>query len=339
MAGALLATVLCGCSRDDGWIEQRRFAMGTWVDTIYQRPDGDIDARVERDLDASLRHYEIDYYAWADGELGRLNAALTAGKPGEVSDELAALLERARTLSLRSNGFFDPGVGAVVEAWGFHDSRSEPHEPSAAFLEAWAADPAGIAELQIDGNRVSSGDPRLVIDLGGIAKGFVVDRLLERFAAAGIGNVLIDAGGDVRVLGSRGTRRWSIGIQSPRDATGMIGSIELDDGEAAFTSGDYERFFDTDEERRHHLLDPATGLPAAHTQAVTVIARDGALADAAATAIFVAGPQRWQQIARSLGIRYVLRVDTDGTIGMTPAMRERVRMQADLETATMREQP
>jgi len=339
LAGIVLAVLLAGCSSDDGWLQHRRFAMGTWVDTIHPKLDPEIGGRIEHDIDAALRRYEIDYYAWADGELGRLNAAIADGESFEASDELTDLLNRAQALSLRSGGYFDPGVGAAVEAWGFHDAQSQPHEPSAEFFESWTANRIGIADLRIEGNRVSSTDDRLTIDLGGIAKGEVVDRLLEHFAAEGVENVLINAGGDVRVLGRHDRRRWSIGIQSPRDAADLIGSIELFDGEAVFTSGDYERFFETDTGRRHHLLDPVSGLPATHTQAVTVIARNGSLADAAATAIFVAGPLHWREIADSLDIRYVLRVDSDGAIEMTPAMRERVRMQADPEPVTMREQP
>jgi len=335
----MLAVLLAGCSSDDGWLQHRRFAMGTWVDTIHPKLGPELSERIEHDIDAALQRYEIDYYAWADGELGRLNTAIAAGEAFEASDELTDLLHRAQILSLRSGGYFDPGVGAAVAAWGFHDAQSQPQEPSAEFLEGWAANRIGIADLTIEDNRVSSADERLTIDLGGIAKGEVVDRLLERFTAEGVDDVLVNAGGDVRVLGRHGTRSWSIGIQSPRHVADLIGSIELFDGEAAFTSGDYERFFETETGRRHHLLDPVSGLPATHTQAVTVIAPNGSLADAAATAIFVAGPLKWRETADSLGIRYVLRVDADGGIEMTPEMRERVRMQAGPEPATMHEQP
>jgi thiamine biosynthesis lipoprotein len=206
--------------------------------------------------------------------------------------------------------------------------------PSAEFLANWAAAPAGIAELDIQGNRIAAARS-IVVDLGGIAKGEIVDRLLELFVRAGIHDALVDAGGDVRVIGSRGGRAWTIGVQSPRAAEDLLGSIELRDGEAAFTSGDYERYFDSDSGRSHHLLDPRTGRPATHTQAVTVLAANGALADAAATAIFVAGPENWRATASALGITHVLRVGADGAIEMTPAMRERVRMHAPREPATM----
>ena len=308
--------------------------MGTWVDMIHRPLDARSERRLQDELDASLRRYEVDYYAWADGELARLNTALAAGRSFEASGELTTLLARARVLSARSEAFFDPGVGALVEAWGFHTGDNPGREPPAEFLADWAADPPGIADLRISGNRIA-GDRALIVDLGGIAKGEVVDRLLERFSAAGARDVLINAGGDVRVLGSRGERGWTVGIQSPRDPEAIVGSIALRDGEAVFTSGDYERFFDTSTGRRHHLLDPRSGRPATHTQAVTVVAQDGVTADAAATALFVAGPRDWRRIAAALGIEHVLRIDADGTLEMTPAMRDRVSMQPLREPATI----
>ena len=108
----------------------------------------------------------------------------------------------------------------------------------------------------------------------------------------------------------------------------MIGIIELGSHEAAFTSGDYERFFEYAGQRMHHLLDPKTGRPATHTQALTVLANDPVLADAAATALFIAGPERWRGIAENLGISEVLRIDADGTIEMTAAMSARIQLSA-----------
>jgi thiamine biosynthesis lipoprotein len=311
--------------------------MGTWVDTVYSTPDARTLERVGAELDELLGRYEIDYYAWADGELGRLNAALSSGNDFTASRELVDLLARARELTRSSDGFFDPGVGTLVEAWGFNSAESEPREPDAAFLDAWSRGHPSITDLHIDGRRLSADTTGLLIDLGGIAKGEIIDRILEQFGAAGVNDVLVNAGGDVRVRGMRGERSWTIGIQSPRAAE-LLGSIALDDGEAAFTSGDYERFFETDDGRRHHLIDPVTGRPAEHTQAVTVIADNGALADAAATALFVAGPANWRRIAAALGIVYVLRVDASGSIEMTPAMRERVRMQGTEEPATINDE-
>lgn len=331
---AVAATLwAAGCAEDYGWIEQRRYAMGTWVDTIYPAAQAGQQA-LQAELDQLIDEFARDYYAWADGELGRLNAALGAGSDFVASHAMAQLLTYSQELAADSDGHFDPGVGAMVEAWGFHSADAIPEQPPAAVLSRWQEHRASIAGLQISERQISAPGGPLLLDLGGIAKGEIVDRLLRRLTQAGVENALVNAGGDVRVIGRRGDRKWSIGIQAPRAAE-LLGRIELHSGEAVFTSGDYERFFDADDERHHHLLSPRSGLPATHTQAVTVIAESGALADAAATAIFVSGPAEWRTIAQSLGIRYVLRVDADGAVEMTAPMRERVRMQAAMETATM----
>jgi thiamine biosynthesis lipoprotein len=142
--------------------------------------------------------------------------------------------------------------------------------------------------------------------------------------AAGVVNALINTGGNVRVLGTRDGRPWRIGIRAPRADT-ILGVVELASGESIATSGDYERFYDYAGKRMHHILDPRTGYPVTHTQATTVVAADGTLADAASTALFVAGPEEWREVAQALGVAMVLRVDASGEIDVTPAMRDRLQ--------------
>ncbi len=308
---------------------QRSFAMGTWVDVTFESTGSERrDADLLREIETLLRAYEIDYYAWADGELGDLNAHLAASEPFDASDGLLRLLLRAKQLSAASDGNFDPGVGGLVELWGFHDSLVPAADPGEERIAEWLETRPSIAQLRIDGHRVSSTNAHLKIDLGGIAKGEAVDRVLAALRDEGIASALVNAGGDLHAIGTRSGRSWRIGIQAPR-AEGLLGYIELADGEAAFTSGDYERFFDEQGHRMHHLLDARTGYPAEHTQAVTVLAKDGVTADAAATAIFVAGPDKWRKIAADLGITTALRVDASGTIEMTDSMRARLVPAAD----------
>ena len=324
---------LTACVRDS-FVEQRIFAMGTWVDLVYRSVDPSADAAVAVSIEAALREFEVDYYAWADGELALLNEALANGRAYAPAPDMQALLRRAQRMSELSDGFFDPGVGALVEAWGFHSSLTTAAELTPDSIQAWLRDRPSIAGLRIDGANLSSLNPQLLIDLGGIAKGEAVDRIVALLGEAGISDALVNAGGDVRAVGRRDERPWRVGIQAPRSA-GLLGSIALQSGEAVFTSGDYERYFETDGTRRHHLLDPTTGYPATHTQAVTVIAKNGASADAAATALFIAGPANWRRIAEQLEISAVLRVDASGEVEMTPQMRARVDLQEDAETATI----
>lgn len=324
----VLAALCCGCTASRAPpLQARLFAMGTWVDLTVVPSAADADAALA-EVETLLRGFERDYYAWADGELARINAALAAGAEIDVEPRMAALLVRAKSLAAASDYVFEPGIGALVELWGFHSDASEPSEPPATeSIDAWLQSAPSIADVGIDAQRVAGRGASLKLDLGGIAKGYAVDLILDILRAHGIEQALVNAGGDLRVLGSRRGTPWRIGIRAPR-APEVLGIVELADGEAAFTSGDYERYYDQDGHRRHHILDPTTGYPAEHTQAVTVLAADGTTADAAATALFVAGPDRWRSAAQALGVTAVLRVDASGEIQMTDEMRDRLQIGA-----------
>ena len=321
---AACAVLLWACAPDEPrLLRQRWLAMATWVDVEVQA--GPVDAAgVLSALEAWLHVFERDYYAWAaDGELARLNAALARGESARVSPRMAALLRRSQALALQSGGWFDPGIGALVQLWGFHAPVERSWRPPAVdAIEARLAG-SGIRRLELSGHRVSSDSRTVVIDLGGVAKGYAVDHMVSTLRAHGLAAGLVNAGGDLRVFGLRAGRPWRIGIRDPRAAS-TLAVLRLADGEAAFTSGDYERYADTGDGRSHHLLDPHTGQPARHTRSVTVVAADGVTADAAATAIFVAGPLQWRRVARALGVAAVLRVDARGNVEMTEAMRDRI---------------
>lgn len=322
-----------GCVQPDveaKLVEQRFFAMGTWVDVSFVSPGPAATEAALREIEATLRTFERDFYPWTDGELAALNSAIADGRDMTVSSELAQLLSRARELSFASGGLFEPGLANLVELWGFHTTTiADPLPPSAAAIAATLEASGGIDALEIDGQLVRSAVRGLKLDLGGIAKGAAVDEILALLEPHGIDSALVNAGGDLAVAGQPlGERPWRVGIRDPR-ADGLLGILALADGEAAFTSGDYERFYEYQGQRLHHLLDPETGRPVVHTRALTVVGRDPAQADAAATALFVAGPDRWRATASRLGIDAVLRVDASGEVELTEAMAAR------LETANV----
>ena len=317
-----------GCVHPDAQtqlVEERLFAMGTWVDVSFLSPGPDATDAALGEIESTLRQFERDFYPWTDGELARLNSAIADGRNMGVSAEMAQLLIRARELSRASGGLFEPGLGTLVELWGFHTTTvTDPQPPSTAAIAAVLQALGGIDALDIDGQSVRSTARGLKLDLGGIAKGAAVNEILALLETHGIDSALINAGGDLLVTGQPlGERPWRIGIRDPR-TDGLLGILELDDGEAAFTSGDYERFYEYEGLRLHHLLDPQTGRPVAHTQAVTVISTDPVTADAAATALFVAGPDRWRATASRLGVDAVLRVDASGEVELTRAMAARL---------------
>jgi len=180
-----------------------------------------------------------------------------------------------------------------------------------------------MEDLIIDQQTLRGNNPALQMDLGGFAKGYAVDRAIERLQALGIRNAIVNAGGDLRAIGRHGKRPWHIGIRHPRKP-GIIAAVDVQGDESVFTSGNYERFFDYQGVRYHHIIDPRSGYPARGTLSVTVIHPDAGTADAAATALFVAGPKGWRQVARRMGLQQVMLIDSEMRVHITPAMRKRV---------------
>lgn len=279
-------------------------------------------------IEADFRRAERDWYAYGTGELAAVNARLARGEPAPVSADLAPLIRRAIELHARSGGRFDPGVCALVRLWQFDSEEalaSASGPPPADEIHALRARQGTLADLRFDGRTVAADRP-LCIDLGGMAKGTALAAAGRILATHGIGNALVDIGGSTQLaLGSRGERPWTIGILHPR-ASRVLARLALAPGEAASTSGDYERgYVGEDEHRYHHILDPRTGGPTAGTAAVTVVTRDPELADAASTALMVAGPADFEAVAAALGVDTALLITTAGELRMTPAMATRLK--------------
>lgn len=160
--------------------------------------------------------------------------------------------------------------------------------------------------------------PGMALDLGGIAKGYAVDRARSILAAHGVRQALIVAGGNVYGLGSApGNRPWKVAVQHPRAPEAVLGVIPARDT-AVDTSGDYQRFFEQDGVRYHHILDPHTGYPARRSQSVTVTHPSAAWADALATACFVLGPERGAELIARVPGAAALFVDAQGQLHRTP---------------------
>lgn len=320
--GALLVFLLAGCgqSADDPETRHRFMAMGTLVDvTFWDVPPAEAEAAAA-EIEALFHTLHHEWDAWGDGALGRLNAALAAGEAVLPDGDLAVLLEQAAALSAASDGLFDPAIGALVELWGFARQEDLPDAPPPP--EKIAAQLAARMPLprMMHANGHLSGPAGARIDLGGFAKGIAVDRGIALLRARGVEHAIINAGGDLRAIGRRGERAWRIGIRAPR-GNRVLAALEIVDDEAVFTSGDYERFFDHQGRRYHHILDPRDGYPAQGLVSVTVLHREAGRADAAATALMVAGPDGWRSMAAALDVEAVMVVRDDGTIDLTDAMQ------------------
>ncbi|MGE0115943.1 MAG: FAD:protein FMN transferase [Steroidobacteraceae bacterium] len=306
-------------------------AMGTRVQLSLLATGPDTAAMLSALVEHSMRREAIDWYPWtqdASGELKQLNTALASGKSREISPALNLLLQRAAAAYRLSEGYFDPAVAPLTQAWGFadlNDARRQPAAPDPSLLEHWRHSRPTMAALRIDGRQVSSPRRDLQLDLGAIAKGHALQLALQQLQQQGCHDAAINMGGQIGVMGANMVRQWpAVAIRDPRAARALA-TLQLDAGESIATSGDYERYIERQGRRIHHLLDPHTGLPVAHTQAVTVISRDATTADAASTALMAAGPEQWQRIARQMGVREVLRVDASGAIEVTAALYARLQ--------------
>jgi len=321
LSGALIIT-LAGCAGETPPHRETFPALGTLVTIeIYGAQAQPATAAIGA-VEDYLQRIGRDWYAWGDGELGRINAALARGESAVVSAELGALIQRSLILQSRSDGYFDPSVGLLVELWGFDRAGRNDEPPTEARLEQWLASRSLRRQLTVADGTIRAPTP-LKLDLGGIAKGTALAGATRILHDHGIDHALIDLGGDLQVTGMRGERRWQIGIRDPRSPK-VLTTVELEPGEAIVTSGDYERYFEHAGTRYHHLLDPRSGRPVTHTTGVSVISFDPELADAAATALMAAGPDRFEALAARLGVKLALLVTNRGELLATDAMRARL---------------
>lgn len=334
LAGLMLCTV-GACSPEPAPQRATLYVFGTEVEVLLRGAEpGVADTALAR-LQAAYQAMHRDWHAWEDGELTRLNQAISARQPHPVRADLAALVRESQRLERLSEGRFNPAIGRLVALWGFHTSdwpvTGPP--PAAADVEKVAALQPSTLDIEIADGLLTSHNPAVQLDFGAIAKGLAVDRGCALLAEAGVESALISAGGDLRACGAAGNRAWRVGIRKPGSGWPgeVIGGVEVQGDEAVFTSGVDQRYREDAGERWPHIIDPRTGWPVQNVSGVTVIAPDGVLADAAATALVVAGPVDWPRVARRMGVDAVLVVDANGQLQATPAMRERLLLEKEFE--------
>lgn len=320
---------LTACGRSEPVHQARQFVFGTFVDIrIHGGGPAAANAAMARVM-TEFDSLHARWHAWnGDGALARVNASLANDGVAQLPEDLQKLVRDGLALARSSDGLFDPAIGGLSALWGFHTDTppAERPPPAAAELDTWLADPPSWRHLQVNGGHLVSSHPDVRLDFGAHAKGVALERARALLEDAGVDNALVNAGGDLVALGRRGDRPWRIGIQRP-GAGDVLASLDLTDGEAVVTSGDYERGFSYGGRDYHHILDPRTGRPARGARSVTVLHDHAGVADAAATALFVAGPGAWPAVAAAMDVTQVMLVTDDGTVEITPAMQTRIRFE------------
>ncbi len=323
-----LALLAAGCQRAPERHDARLLVFGTLVDITLYGLAPERARAVVADLEEHLQRWHRQWHPWEGDGLAAVNRQLAEDGEASVPEALRPLVRQALELARDSGHRFHPGLGALVRLWGFEDGSNLPQAPPAEDAVAQALEALGepgTISLE-DGTLTATRGTRL--DLGAFAKGYALARLAERLAEQGVDNAMVNAGGDLVALGRPGDRLWRIGVRHP-EAEGLLASVEIDGGEAVFTSGNYERSFSFEGRRYHHILDPASGSPARGLTSVTVLDEQPARADAAATALFVAGAEDWPAVAAGLGLSQVMVVLEDGTVAITPELAERVRFEVE----------
>ncbi|MEO1766563.1 FAD:protein FMN transferase [Thiobacter aerophilum] len=323
---------LAGCG-DAPVHRQQAYVFGTLVEVVIQ---GEPPEKAQAAAGEVLRGFDRmnrDFHAWKPGPLTALNAAFAKGETAPVSAELAAAIEDARRWWVASEGLFNPAIGRLIALWGFESDEFKPVRPDPAAIDKLVAAHPGMGDIVIAEGRAASRNPAVQLDFGGYAKGLALDRAAAQLKAAGIRNALINIGGNILALGRAGDRPWHVGIQHPRRA-GVLAELDLQDGEAIGTSGDYQRYFEAEGRRYCHIIDPRTGWPVQGVQAVTVLVPPGPQAgvrsDVLSKPLFIAGPGAWRQVAEKLQVRQALLVDGEGRIFVTQGLARRLKFAPDV---------
>ena len=321
-AGLLLLALclsLMGCSRQASLIEQQFFEFGTLINVSIISDDKRLALSLLEDIEADLGRYRSYWHGWETSDLTRFNAQLHENGEADIPSSLLELLRVSQRYYWQSDGLFNPAMGRLIAAWGFHGKPADE-----ALINAIQADIPGMHDLMISDNRATSRNPWVQVDLGGIAKGLAVRNIAQHLRDNGIADFVVNAGGDLQVSGNRFGRPWRLGIRHPF-APGVIAGIELDGNYSLFTSGNYERRYKKGEQNLHHIIDPISGRPSTKISSATVLADDPVLADVAATVLMVDGLRQPQALMQRLGITDYLVIDEQQTLTASPGMAKRLQ--------------
>jgi FAD:protein FMN transferase len=305
-------------------------AMGTDVVlTAYTHDDG----RAEKAFTAAFQEIKriermMTDWEWPGqppSDVLRVNAG--AGiQAVKVADETLEVVVKSLDMSRRSEGAFDITYAAMRGLWKFDDDLERKVPPAAEIarrrrLIAWRdviVDPVG--------KTVKLRRPGMRMGLGGIAKGYAVDRASAILRAQGFGDFMVQAGGDLYVSGQKGPARWMVGVRDPRGgARDVIAKMGIKD-QAFSTAGDYERAFVLDGKRYHHIIDPKTGYPATASRGVTILAPNAFLADALDDAVFILGPRKGLALCAQFPDTAAVVIDAHNKVSMSPSLAGKLQL-------------
>jgi FAD:protein FMN transferase len=313
-----------GSSGTSAIVKRTQLHMGTLVSiTAVGRTHDEANEAITAGFQ-EIKRLEQLLSTWIpSSELSKVNAA--AGRSAvKVSLETMAVVRKALQVAEMTDGAFNIAIGPAIDAWNISDDPRLPTSEELAALKP-------LVDLQyvhtdVWERTIHLQKPGMRIDVGGIGKGYAADQAVLVMKKAGAAAGVVALSGDIKTFGRMPDgRRFPVGILHPRQEGEILVEIDLED-EAISTAGDYERFFDKDGIRYHHILDPQTLQPARGCQSVSVIAKEGVWADGLDTGIFVLGAERGMELVEQLEDVEAIIVDADGRVLLSSGLRNRARV-------------
>ncbi|TKB89784.1 MAG: FAD:protein FMN transferase [Nitrospira sp.] len=303
-------------------VKRTQMHMGTLVTITAVSPDQDVGNRAMQVAFDEIKRLEQLLSTWrSDSELSRVNQE-AGRRPVQVSSETLELVTRSLELGRLTLGGFNIALGPAIEAWSVIERQRIPDERELQQLKPlvdWTR-----IQVNKEARTIYLPHTGMRIDVGGIGKGYAADRAVAEMKRVGVMGGVVALSGDIKAFGVLPDGKgFPVGIKHPRREEELIAMIDLND-EAVSTAGDYERFFERDGVRYHHILDPHTLQPARTCQSVTVIAKEGTVADGLDTGIFVLGPEQGMALVERLpGVEAII-IDQEGTITVSSGLRGRL---------------
>jgi thiamine biosynthesis lipoprotein len=308
-------------SQASNLFKYHQVSMGTLIEITLVGDDEEATIKATLQAFQEIKRIEQLMSPWIESsDVFRINRS--AGKEWvKVSPETFKVIQKAKEISELSGGGFDITVGPLTQLWRMAREKKVP--PPLEELKQ-KLDLVNFKNMMMDQEgKVFLKKREMAIDLGGIAKGYAVDRAFELFNSLGHENLIVNAGGDLRTGGLKLDQPWIIGIQDPRAPQKMMARVSVSDAAIA-TSGDYEKFFIYQGKRYHHIFNPRDGFPTEGCQSVTILCKEGMVADALATAVFVLGPEKGYALCQKLEGVDCLIVDKEGKILFSPRLESRI---------------
>ena len=305
-------------------VEQESFKLGTVVRlTLYGNNREKLENLMTETMSEIERYENLLSVNVEQSEISKINNS--NGKDISVSSETREIISNSLGFAERTTGKFDPTIGAIVELWGIGSERANiPPKTEIEKLTPFV----NYKKIQISGDKIAIGEKQK-LDLGGVAKGWITDRLTEKIKEEGISSALIDLGGNIAVVGKAPKgRAWKIGLQHPSSPRGQyfaaVDAIDI----SIVTSGPYERFFEKDGVRYHHIFDPDIGFPStSDLESVTIISKNSAEADALSTALFVMGRETSEDFLKlHKEVEAVLIVKDSKKVLITEGLRKNITL-------------